>query len=176
MLMSAIDLAILGMVIEKPQSAYDLQKDVEYHHYPRWTKISVPSVYRKVIQLHQEGYLKCDIVKGDRFADKAVYSITEKGQAYFDQLMESYVSQQISFLFDFNVVITNLNKIDKEQALDLVSKLRESILASSQKNEQYAKEYADIPLVGRTIFHQQRLLYRSLLQWLDNFERQFREG
>ena len=49
--MSSIDLVILGIVLEKPQSAYDIQKDVEYHHFPRWTKISVPSIYRKVLQL-----------------------------------------------------------------------------------------------------------------------------
>ena len=40
--MSSIDLVILGIVMEKPQSAYDIQKDVEYHHLSRWTKISVP--------------------------------------------------------------------------------------------------------------------------------------
>ena len=39
--MSSIDLVILGIVLEKPQSAYDIQKDVEYHHFSRWTKISV---------------------------------------------------------------------------------------------------------------------------------------
>ena len=53
--MSSIDLAILGMVLEEPRSAYDIQKDVEYHHFSRWTKISVPSVYRKVLQLQQQG-------------------------------------------------------------------------------------------------------------------------
>ena len=42
--MSSIDLVILGIVLEKPQSAYDIQKDVEYHHFSRWTKISVPSI------------------------------------------------------------------------------------------------------------------------------------
>ncbi len=36
--MSSIDLVILGIVSEKPQSAYDIQKDVEYHHFSRWTK------------------------------------------------------------------------------------------------------------------------------------------
>ena len=30
--MSSIDLAILGIVSEKEQSAYDIQKDVEYHN------------------------------------------------------------------------------------------------------------------------------------------------
>ena len=44
--MSSIDLVILGIVLEKPQSAYDILKDVEYHHFYRWTKISLPSIYR----------------------------------------------------------------------------------------------------------------------------------
>lgn len=79
--MSSIDLVILGIVLEKPQSAYDIQKDVEYHHFPRWTKISVPSIYRKVLQLSEKGYLQSDIVKGDKFADKAIYSITDQGRA-----------------------------------------------------------------------------------------------
>lgn len=175
-IMSSIDLVILGMVLEKPQSAYDIQKDVDYHHFSRWTKISVPSIYRKVIQLNEKGYLKSDIVKGDKFADKAVYSITDKGRSYFEQLMDTYASEKVSLLFDFNVVITNLNKMDKEKALDLVKKLRKSIAASVKSNEEYAANYADIPLVGKTIFEQQRLLYQALLEWLDTFESQFKES
>ena len=76
--MSSIDLVILGIVLEKPQSAYDIQKDVEYHHLSRWTKISTPSIYRKVLQLSEKGYLQSDVVKGSKFADKAVYSITKQ--------------------------------------------------------------------------------------------------
>lgn len=173
--MSSIDLVILGIVLEKPQSAYDIQKDVEYHHLSRWTKISVPSIYRKVIQLNEKGYVKSDIVKGDKFADKAIYSITDSGKAYFRELMSTYVSQSVPLLFDFNVVISNLNKIDKNEALKLVSQLRKTIQASIQSNENYAAEYVDIPLVGRTIFEQQRLLYNSLLEWLDNFESQLKK-
>ena len=172
--MSSIDLVILGIVLEKPQSAYDIQKDVDYHHFSRWTKISVPSIYRKVIQLNEKGYLNSDIVKGDKFADKAVYSITEKGCAYFEKLMDTYASEPVPLLFDFNVVITNLNKMDKEKALELVAKLRNNIVASAKSNDEYAANYADIPLVGRTIFEQQRLLYHSLLEWLDTFESQYR--
>ena len=76
-------------------------------------------------------------------------------------------------LFDFNVVITNLNKMDKAEALELVSTLRRSIQSSVEANEGYAREFADIPLVGRTIFEQQQLLYRALMEWLDHFEGQF---
>lgn len=171
--MSSIDLVILGIVLEKPQSAYDIQKDVEYHHFSRWTKISVPSIYRKVLQMSEKGYLQSDIVKGGKFADKAIYSITDKGRVYFKELMAFYATGPVPLLFDFNVVITNLNKMDKAEAMGLVSTLRQSIQSSTELNEGYAQEFADIPLVGRTIFEQQRLLYNALLEWLNHFEGQF---
>jgi DNA-binding PadR family transcriptional regulator len=171
--MSSIDLVILGIVLEKPQSAYDIQKDVEYHNLSSWTKISTPSIYKKVLQLKEKGYLQSEAVKGNKFAEKAVYTITDKGKRYFEQLMDTYATQQVSILFDFNVVITNLNKMKKDKALDLVQKLRNNISTAAQTNDAYAVNYADIPLVGKTIFEQQRLLYHSLLEWLEVFEGQF---
>ena len=108
-------------------------------------------------------------------ADKAIYSITDQGRAYFKELMASCAAGPVPLLFDFNVVITNLNKMDKADALELVSALRRSIQSSAESNEGYAREFADIPLVGRTIFEQQQLLYRALLEWLDHFEGQFLE-
>ena len=171
--MSTIDLVILGIVAEKPQSAYDIQKDIEYHHLSRWTKISIPSIYRKVLQLSEKGYLRSDIVKGDRFADKAVYSITDEGKDYFNSLMQYYATQTVPLLFDFNVVIANLNKLNKDAALDLISKLKESITVSVGTNEEYLTEYSNIPLVGKTIIEPQGLLYKTLLEWLDTFREQF---
>lgn len=171
--MSTIDLVILGIVAEKPQSAYDIQKDIEYHHLSRWTKISIPSIYRKVLQLSEKGYLRSDIVKGDRFADKAVYSITDEGKDYFNSLMQYYATQTVPLLFDFNVVIANLNKLNKDAALDLISKLKESITVSVGTNEEYLTECSNIPLVGKTIIEQQGLLYKTLLEWLDTFREQF---
>lgn len=88
--------------------------------------------------------------------------------------MDTYVSEPVLLLFDFNVVITNLNKMDKEKAFELVAKLWNNIAASAKSNDEYAVKYADIPLVGRTVFEQQRLLYRSLLEWFDEFESQYK--
>ncbi len=87
--------------------------------------------------------------------------------------MLSCACQPILLLFDFNVVITNLNKIRKEDAHDLVAKLRDNIESSLKINEEYALQYADIPFVGRTIFEQQKRLYQSLLEWLNDFESQY---
>lgn len=174
--MSSIDLAILGIVLEKPQSAYDIQKDIEYHHFPRWTKISVPSIYRKVLQLQEKGYLESDIVKGNRHADKTIYSITEEGRLYFGKLMALYVVEPIPLQFDFNVVIANLSKVEKNEGLKLLEQLQENIVASLQMLKEYETEYAEIPLGGKTVFEQQKLLYQALLEWLDNFQGQYMES
>lgn len=63
-----------------------------------------------------------------------------------------------------------------EKAKILIDKLRKNIDASAKSNEEYAITYADIPLAGRTIFEQQRLLYQALIEWLDKFEKQFIEN
>ena len=80
---------------------------------------------------------------------KRVYSITDKGRKYFNELMSTYASESIPLLFDFNVVITNLNKVSKDEALKLISKLRTSIQSSALSSEQYAAEFQIYRLLER---------------------------
>lgn len=168
-----IDLAILGMVLEGPRSAYDLQKDVEYHHYPRWTRISVPSVYRKVLQLQERGDLRSEETPGDR--RKTVYTITEQGRRRFLALMREQASAPAPLLLDCNVVAANLNKVDRETALELLGRMRESVTASARETAGYEASYEGLPLTARTVFDQQRRLYGALLEWLEALEAQVRE-
>lgn len=170
--MASIDLVILGMVAEGPKSAYDIQRDVAYHHLDRWTQVSAPSIYKKVLRLREEGYLYSKTVRGERLADKAVYSLTEKGRKRFEELMRDCAEEAVPLRFDFNVLIANLNKVDPAQAAVLIGRLRESLNQSAWMNAAQAAEYPELPLAGRTIFDQQQRLYRALLEWLDDFEAQ----
>ena len=174
--MSSIDLVILGIVLEKPQSAYDIQQDVDAHHFSRWTKISTASVYRRVLRLREEGSLHSEVVPGARFASKAVYSITPEGRAYFQTLLHQCAAQPVPLCFDCNVVIANLNKVSLPEALALLDTLQASLQASLQTTEDYADQFSEIPLTGRTIFRQQITLYKALLSWLEEFREELRHG
>lgn len=46
--MAAIDLIVLGMIKQQPQSAYELQKNVEYRNISRWVKISTLPYTRRL--------------------------------------------------------------------------------------------------------------------------------
>ena len=75
--MAAIDLVVLGMIKKQPLSAYDIQKLVEYRNISKWVKISTPSIYKKVIQLEEKGYIRSSSVKEGKMPEKAVYSATK---------------------------------------------------------------------------------------------------
>ena len=70
--MSAIDLIVLGMIKEKEQSAYDLQKNVEYRNISKWIKVSTPSIYKNVVQLEEKGYIKANVSKEGIMPEKSI--------------------------------------------------------------------------------------------------------
>ena len=102
-----------------------------------------------------------------------MYSITEKGREYFLSLMDKYTSESIAIPLDFNLVISNLNKVPMSQAQNYIKKIRTSLIAAKKANGDCIRKYSEIPLVGRTIMEQQRVLYQSLLDWLNDFEKQY---
>ena len=85
--MATIDLIVLGMLKKEPMGAYDLQKLVEYRNISKWVKISTPSIYKKVIQLEEKGYIVSHTEKEGKMPEKAVYSLTEKGEQEFEKLI-----------------------------------------------------------------------------------------
>ena len=52
--------------------------------------------------------------------DKAVYTITDKGNDYFNRLMNDISNYDVSLYLDFNIIITNLDLVDDEQKKILV--------------------------------------------------------
>ena len=168
-----IDLIILGMLIEKPQSAYDLQKDIEYHHFDRWSKISIPSIYKKVIQLEEKGFLTSEVSNSGKLSNKAIYSITETGKDYFQRLMTDLSETTPTILLDMNILIANITKLSKNKSIELLSNLKKGLSDALLSAREWEKEFSDIPFNGRAIISQQVEVYNLLLEWLNNFEYQY---
>ena len=111
--MATIDLIVLGMLKNESLSAYDIQKLVEYRNISKWVKISTPSIYKKVIQLEEKGYIESKNVKEGKMAEKAVYSLTSQGEMQFERLMYEIASKPINIFLDFNAVVVNLTSLSQ---------------------------------------------------------------
>lgn len=101
---------------------------IEYRNIPRWVKISEQSIYKKVLQLESKKYIVSHKEEEGNMPDKAVYTITDKGNDYFNKLMNDISNSDVSLYLDFNVIITNLDLVDDEQKQILVSNIKSKIL------------------------------------------------
>lgn len=169
--MSNIDLILLGLIKQNPQSAYDIKKNIEYRNISKWVRISEQSIYKKVLQLEEKKYITSCKKKEGNMPDKAIYTITDKGNAYFNKLMNDISQKDISIFLDFNTIIVNLDLVDGEQKNILVSNIKNKILEFKKVlNEKYLQR-EHIPEVGKVIFKQQIDLISSLEKWVIEFEK-----
>ena len=174
--MATIDLIVLGIVKQQPKSAYDIQKAVEYRNISRWVKISTPSIYKKVIQLEQKGYIESKTVKNGKMPEKAVYSLTDEGEKEFVKLMMETASKPIHFFLDFNAVIVNLDKLPPESQQSCIASIEENIEILKTYLEENLREKEndpEIPKTGMAVLQQQIVLADAIEKWIISLKKDF---
>ncbi|MBF4695572.1 PadR family transcriptional regulator [Fusibacter ferrireducens] len=171
--MSTIDLIVLGILKRESLSAYDIQKLVEYRNISKWVKISTPSIYKKVIQLEEKGYIKGTMIKEGKMAEKAVYTLTDAGEKQFEKLMLGISSQSINIFLDFNAVIVNLDSLTDENRQLCLNKIGENMaLLKSYLEENMTSKgnNPEISSTGKAVLQQQFRLAQELETWLATLE------
>ena len=171
--MATIDLIVLGILKKESLSAYDIQKIVEYRNISKWVKISTPSIYKKVIQLEKKGYMKGDVVKEGKMAEKTVYSLTEAGEKQFEKLMLEIASKPVRIFLDFNAVIVNLDSLPKEKQKSCLTEIEnnmETLKGYIEENISLKEHLPEIPKTGMAVLEQQLILAQALETWIEELK------
>ena len=174
--MATIDLIVLGILKKESLSAYDIQKLVEYRNISKWVKISTPSIYKKVIQLEEKGYIESNIVREGKMAEKAVYSLTEEGEIEFEKLMLEISSQPIGVFLDFNAVIVNLTSLTIEDQKKCLSNIETNVKTLKTYLEENIKMKGNLPEISETgmaVLQQQYILVQAIETWLTSLKERF---
>lgn len=176
--MSTIDLIILGKIMEHPVSAYELVNILETQNLSRWVKISSQGVYRNVTILHEKGYLEGKKVKEGNMPEKTIYSITQKGDDHFNELMKKMSTRLDDFYFNFNAVIANIDKVDKKTGLSYLESIRAKIYEhKGQLNANYEYRKDKLQLCGLAILElYHKIFNRILVDWIDELVEKFRKS
>ena len=173
--MSAIDLVILGMLKKKPMGAYELQKLVEYRSISKWVKISTPSIYKKVLQLEENGFVTSRFERDGNMPEKAVYSLTDEGKKEFERLMLDLSRRPVRLFLDCNAVAVNLDSMPKKKRQECVQNIRQSVQelkAELAEHLAQKKDAPDVPAAGMAVLRQQLLLADALAQWAETLQTQ----
>ena len=171
--MAAIDLIVLGILKRESLSAYDIQKLVEYRNISKWVKISTPSIYKKVLQLEEKGFIKSRMVKEGKMPEKAVYSLTSQGEQEFEKLMLEIAAKSIHIYLDFNAVIVNLDSLSQEKQQICLANIESNIhqLKTYLEENFLAKENRpDVPENGMAVLQQQLILAEAIETWISSMK------
>ena len=167
--MATIDLIVLGMLKKGSMGAYDIQKLVEYRNISKWVKISTQSIYKKALQLEEKGFITAEIVKEGKMPEKAVYTLTEKGEREFERLMMDISAQPIRLFLDFNAVIVNLDSLPPEEQADCISQIEKNInelTENLKENYRQKEDVPEVPETGMAVLRQQLVLAQALEGWI----------
>ncbi|MEY8509220.1 PadR family transcriptional regulator [Lachnospiraceae bacterium 42-17] len=174
--MATIDLIVLGILKKESMSAYDIQKLVEYRNISKWVKISTPSIYKKVIQLEEKGYITSTQVKEGKMPEKAVYTLTDSGKSQFEKLMIEISLKPIHIFLDFNAVIVNLDGLSRENQKVCLANIEDNIKtlkAYLEENENLKKNAPEIPKTGIAVLEQQLILIQAIETWIASMKEHF---
>lgn len=174
--MAAIDLIVLGILKKEPLSAYDIQKIVEYRNISKWVKISTPSIYKKVIQLEEKGYIKGNTVKEGKMPEKVVYCLTASGEKEFERLMLEISSKPVNIFLDFNAVIVNLMSLtprDQKLCLTNIESNIKTLKAYIEENLRIKENIEEIPETGIAVLQQQLILAEAIEKWISSLKGNF---
>ncbi len=157
-------------------SAYDIQKLVEYRNISKWVKISTPSIYKKVIQLEEKGYITSTQVKEGKMPEKAVYTLTDSGKSQFEKLMIEISLRPIHIFLDFNAVIVNLDSLSRENQRACLANIEDNIKTLKsylEENENLKKNAPEIPETGMAVLEQQFILIQAIETWIASMKERF---
>ncbi len=171
--MATIDLIVLGMLQKESLSAYDIQKLVEYRNISKWVKISTPSIYKKVIQLEEKGFIKSNIVKEGKMPEKSIYSLTTSGKKEFEKLMIEIAAKPISIFLDFNAVIVNINNLSPDNQRACIENIENNVKILRkyiEDNIAIKEKIPDIPEVGMAVLQQQLILAQAIETWINTMK------
>ena len=174
--MATIDLIVLGILKKESMSAYDIQKLVEYRNISKWVKISTPSIYKKVIQLEEKGYITSTQVKEGKMPEKAVYTLTDSGKSQFEKLMIEISLKPIHIFLDFNAVIVNLDSLSRENQKVCLANIEDNIKTLKsylEENQNLKKNAPEIPETGMAVLEQQLILIQAIETWIASMKEHF---
>jgi DNA-binding PadR family transcriptional regulator len=177
-MLSNKEAVLLGLVLEKPKHAYEVEKDIEERDMKYWTEISMSSVYKLLAKLEKREYLKSEVaLSGNNVAQK-IYSVTERGKKVFKGKIKELLSVWHPLIHPIDISLANLHRLSKKEVVERLSKYSESLdkmIKCYLELEQFLIEHkcplGNIQLATRRIY-----LLRAEKKWLSKFMEEYKNG
>jgi DNA-binding PadR family transcriptional regulator len=155
-------LLLLGLLLEGKMHGYQLNTYLE-HTMGFCTDLKKPTAYYTLEKLEKDGYVQQEVEREGRRPERRTYELTEKGRAFFFELLRGHLSGFSRTYYSDDIGIAFMDQLTAAETRQLLTEKREKILGVLQ-------EFRELPehggnwrhLVSHNVAH-----LEAELSWLD---------
>lgn len=130
--MSNSEIALLGLLAERPRHPYEVEKEVRARDMRSWTDLSMSSIYKLLKKLESELLVCSSTELSDQNRARRIYEITDDGLAVLREHVRDYLSSPELQKSRMDVAISNLAVIPVAEAVDCLNTYRAALVERIQ--------------------------------------------
>ena len=170
-IISDIEVAILGLLYEIPQYGYQLEKIIEGWGMRNWTQIGFSSIYYVLKKLEKKELVtsKLEMVEGK--PSRKVFTITDLGRSTMKEKLIDLLSWNKKIISPFDLGIAYLNYLEPKEVINCLENYMKSaegrikFLESSVKvQEELNSPYYVVALFSRPLAN-----LKTEIEWVEQF-------
>ena len=114
-------LFVLGLLVRRPMSGYEVQRILQLNRTDLWAGILSGSIYHALKKLEVEGMVTLRVTEQVGNRSRAIYAITEQGQAEYHALLrEAWRSPSPHFPSGLYAALSFTDDLPREEVLALL--------------------------------------------------------
>ncbi len=169
--MTNAELAILGLIVERPRHGYEIEAVIEERGMRDWTEIGFSSIYYILKKLEAEGLISSRLEQTPgRGPARKVHQITPQGQAAWRQGTLNAMSQPQRGNSQFLLGVAGMPALSQEETLIA---LRQYHAGLAQHRDQVHGRWQEggekLPLFLDGMFDYSVTLIEAEMSWIEGF-------
>lgn len=170
-----LELAILGLLKERPMHGYELKKRLTFMLGHFWT-VSYGSLYPALKRLEKENSIERAYSVKEKTRTRNVYRITKSGEAVFiSRLGEVVTEKEIADTEKFDIRLAFFQYLEPETRLNILEKRRRLLERQVESFKAYRSRNTDEDLYRTGLLRHKADQARSDIRWLDRLIAQEKE-
>jgi DNA-binding PadR family transcriptional regulator len=167
--MTNAELAVLGLVVERPRHGYEIEQIIEERGMRDWTEVGFSSIYYLLKKLQGEGLIEGQLEEAARGPARKVYRATPAGDAALQAAVLDALSVPRRYHSPLQLGLSHLPGIPPTQAVAALQQYRDALANRLAYVQERCNSQQPLPYFVTAMFEHSIALIEAELGWISEF-------
>jgi len=167
--MTNAELAILGLVAERPRHGYEIEQVIEERGMREWTEVGFSSIYYLLKKLERKGLVEGQLAEAERGLARKVYRVTPAGEEALRAGVLDALAVPRRCYPPLQLGLANLPGVPAAESLDALWQYRDALSARLEHVRTRREILQPLPDQVDAMFDYSTTMIEAERQWIERF-------